>query len=134
MTDFRSALAAGLGMAKRVELNKKEIDDKFEYLSQMLYEGTSQSVVLVFTENTSHKEAIIGNRVQNVYVVSQRNSDKGTKIGTVVRDESYGYPVSIEAASSKFVCKTAEEIEIAFSEIVQIGAVANAIFSLVDDA
>lgn len=131
MTDFKSALAAGLDMAKKVDLNKREIDDKLHQISEMLYEGTSERVGLVFSENTNHKEAIIGNLVQNTYVVSQRDTRKGTKIATVIRDQENGFPVLIEAASSKFVCTSVEEIEVAFSEIVQINTVANAIFSLI---
>ena len=130
MTDFKSALAAGLSKAHQINLNKEEIDKKLEHISTMLYEGTSQTVELLFTENSKHNEAILGNSVQNVYVVLHRDASKGTKIATIIKDEESGYPVKIESLPYKFLCSTAQEIELAFSEIVQLNTVANAIFTL----
>lgn len=131
MIDFKTALATGLSMAMKVDLNKKEIDEKFQQISEMLNEGTSGKVGLVFSENNNHREAMLGNLVQNAFVVSQLDPKIGTRIATVIRDNENGYPVVIEAASSKFICTTVEDVEIAFSEIVQVNSVANAIFSMI---
>ncbi len=130
MNDFKTALAAGLSKAHQINLNKEEIDRKLEQISTMLYEGTSENVELLFTKNSTHNEVILGNSVQDVYVVLHRDNSKGTKIATIIRDEESGYPVKIESLPYKFVCTNAQEIEFAFSEIVQLNTVANAIFSL----
>jgi len=133
MIDFRSALAAGLSAAKAVDLNKREIEDKLKSISEMLYDGTFGKVALVFSENSSHREAMMGNPVDNIYVVSQTDTSKGVRIGTIIHNSESGYPLLIEADASKFVCNSPSEIEVAFSEIVQINSVANAIFSLAEN-
>ncbi|WP_152972399.1 hypothetical protein [Pseudomonas sp. RIT-PI-o] len=130
MNDFKTALAAGLSKAHQINLNKEEIDRKLEQISTMLYEGTSENVELLFTKNSTHNEVILGYSVQDVYVVLHRDNSKGTKIATIIIDEESGYPVKIESSPYKFVCTNAQEIELAFSEIVQLNTVANAIFSL----
>jgi len=130
MTDFKAALAAGLTKAHQINLNKQQVDDKFDQISKMLYDGTSGAVGLVFSDNVTHNETFIGNKVQNVHAVSQIDTSIGTKIATVIRNQDSGYPVTIESPHYRFVCSSVEEIEVAFSEIVQMNTVANAIFSL----
>jgi len=131
MIDFRSALQAGLDSARKIDLNKKEIEQKLQAISSMLLDGTSGKVAFVFDRNESHTAALMGDRVDNIYAVSQVDKRKGSKIGTLIRDSDNGFPVVIEVEASRFVCGTVDEIEQAFSEVVQIGSVANTIFSLI---
>ncbi len=131
MIDFKSALAAGLDMAEQIQLNKKEIDDKLMQIAVMLHEGTDKRVILLFNENTKHTEAIFGNQVQNVQVASSRDTGRAAQIATIIMDSENGFPVVLTTHNTKFVCKTVEEIEVAFSELVQIPYIANTIFSIV---
>ena len=131
MIDFRSALQAGLESARKIDLNKKNIEQKLQAISSMLLDGTSGKVALVFDRNESHTAALMGDRVDIIYAVSQVDKRKGSKIGTLIRDSENGFPVVLEVEASKFVCGTVDEIEQAFSEVVQLGSVANTIFSLI---
>ncbi|POA85018.1 hypothetical protein C1882_13575 [Pseudomonas sp. FW305-E2] len=133
MIDFRSALQAGLSSAKKIDLNKKEIEQKLRNISDMISEVTLDKVALVFDEYPSHRASMLGDRVDSIFVVSQVDKGKGSRIGTIIRNSENGFPVIIEVDHSKFVCGTVDEIEQAFSEVVQINFVANAIFSLISE-
>lgn len=133
MIDFRAALQAGLDSAKKIDLNKKEIEQRIQKISSMILDGTSGKVALILESNKNHTAALMGDRVDSVYVVSQVDKGKGARIGTIIRDSENGFPVVIEMDSSKFVCGTVDEIEQAFSEMVQMNSVANIIFSLIAD-
>jgi len=131
MIDFKSALAAGLSMAERIQLNKQEIDDKIEHIANMLYEGTDRSAVLLFTKNKRHAEATFGNEVSDIEVASAQVEGRASRIATIIVNSENGFPVLLDTPQNKFVCKTVEELEMAFSELVRMPYVANTIFSII---
>lgn len=130
MTDFMSALAAGLETAKKVGRNKREIEEKLSHISEMVFNGTNKSVKLVFDKVNNHREAILGNLVYFVYAVSASNPDTGEKIATVVSDRDHGYPVIVDSDTTNYVCTAVGEIESAFADIVQTTSVSNIFYRL----
>jgi len=130
MTDFMSALAAGLETAKKVGRNKREIDEKLSHISEMVFEGTNRAVKLAFDPVNNHREAILGNLVYYAYAVSASNPKNGDKIATVISDRGQGYPVIVDSDSTNYVCATVGEIEAAFADIVQTTAVSNIFYKL----
>lgn len=130
MTDFMSALAAGLETAKKVGRNKREIDEKLTHISEMVFNGTGRAVKLAFDTTNNHREAILGNLVYSVYAISASDPQKGEKIATVISDRDQGYPVIIDSASNNYVCAGVGEIEAAFADIVQATSVSNIFYKL----
>ncbi|WP_457265732.1 hypothetical protein [Pseudomonas sp. P5_C3] len=125
-----SALAAGLESAKKVGRNKREIDEKLLHIAEMVFQGTGESVKLVFDLSTKHREATLGNLVHVIYAMSTSDPDKAEKIATVISDREQGYPVVIETTPTNYICTGVDEIEAAFADVVQSTAVSNAFYKL----
>lgn len=132
MTDFMSALAAGLESAKNTDRQRREIDEKLNSLQALVLQGTFGAAELQFEPYANHNMAILGHSVFSLYAVSTHDTTKGRRIAYFIIDRDHGYPFVLEAPDSKWVCISVDEIEYAFSELVQATAVANFLFELIE--
>jgi len=120
MSNFLVSFKAGIDAAKQMERNKQEVLDTVRRISEEIFNATEELVNLGFTQRGT------GIR-ESTWLVAIHSPSEGSTYKYIAKweqDPTNGYPLVITLDHSSWHCSSADEIEAALSEIVQIPSVA----------
>lgn len=131
MSNFLEALSSGLEQARRMDQNKRDINNKLEELNSSLQSATDGKVAFSFTLDENNPW---GAPQYNILAINPLNESVEPRLlGMWIEDPTNGFPCHLKTGRSAVICNSLEEIELAFSELVSSPPVASFFLTLMSN-